>query len=112
MESYKPPTVGPSAGPRKIEANSRLEAGTRVAASHKSANRPPQLFNGAHAKNPHKKRVTSTAAMFCARLWPKWNRVYAINAGMSTALLPYNSEPGPQNIGDGTYPRRNADVTK
>jgi hypothetical protein len=76
-----------------IVAISRLEAGTRFATSHKSAKRPPQSFNRPHAKNPlHRKRVSSTGAMFCARVSPKWNRVFA--AGMSTALPPYISEPG------------------
>jgi hypothetical protein len=62
--THKPATVGPSAGPRKMDAKRKLEAGTRVAASHISAMTPPELFNGTQAKNPDRKRVTSNVVMF------------------------------------------------
>jgi hypothetical protein len=64
QRTHKPATVGPSAGPRKMDVKRKLEAGTRVAASHISAMTPPELFNGAHAKNPARKRVTSNVGMF------------------------------------------------
>jgi hypothetical protein len=40
-------TVSPSAGPRRIAANSRLEAGMRRASRRPSRPRDHQLFNGA-----------------------------------------------------------------